>query len=40
VNVEDVGNNRPVVKINLPSAGTGGVVMLSEATNIDNFVAQ
>ena len=39
VNVEDVGNNRPVVKINLPSAGTGGVVMLSEATNIDNFVA-
>ncbi|CAC5379991.1 PCDHD1 [Mytilus coruscus] len=39
VKVEDVGNNKPVVKINLPSAGTGGVVMLSEATNIDNFVA-
>ena len=39
VQVEDVGNNRPVVKINLPSAGTGGVVILSEATNVDNFVA-
>lgn len=39
VKVEDVGNNQPLVKINLPSAGTGGIVVLSEATNIDNFVA-
>lgn len=38
IQVEDAGNNRPVIKINLLSAGTDGV-QVSEATNIDGFVA-
>ncbi|KAK3099863.1 hypothetical protein FSP39_010873 [Pinctada imbricata] len=38
VQVEDVGNNKPIVKVNLLS-GTGNGVLLSESAKLGSFVA-